>query len=44
MRKLKFRNVKGPTQGYSANIAHRWDLSPGWMIIMLQMFAVEVRE
>lgn len=44
MRKLKFKNVKGLTQGYSANIAHRWDSSSGWMIITLQMFTLEVKE
>lgn len=42
MRKLRFRNVKSFTQGYLANIAHRWNPYPDWIIIMLQMFKLQV--
>ena len=42
MRKLRFRNVKSYTQGYSANIAPRWNLSPGWLTTVLQMLILEV--
>ena len=42
MRKLRFRNVKSYSEGYSANLVPRWNPSPGWITIVLQMLTSEV--